>query len=1563
MKKKRISVLILFCMLVNLIYIQNDFVFANQYATSNLVYKNGDGTLENPYQISTVEELKEINNHIDKSFILVNDIDCAGIEWNPLCIESGFQGNLDGNGYSICNINVVADTEDEVVGLFGKIGTSGMVKNLSVKNISINAGTSSAGSIAGENQGTIKNCFVKCNIKGKEAETGCCDYWMPSIRYELGGIAGTSSGKITECVVISNNVSEESYDIYGACVGGITGTNTGEINKCYTNLTIKGIGAYNGISLAGGICGQNKGHINFCKVKSNEIRAYIYTGGSTSGGICGANLEDGEVKKCYFSGTIIATASYTNYGAHQGGIVGSNGDRWLGIGGNVCENIALIDEKSDGKKICSQNNKGTVTNNYLDLNGCEELLEEIEQNLKNVEWYVKQCYGNIEDVKNIKRNDISIRVLENTLRALPVEGANVQIESLGQKETDAYGNVKIENVIEDVVLKKCKISVTKEGYREYYFYKDIYHKEAELIWNNNNEYILLEKLEEDDEINPYVSTVMCQNSSGIVYNAMQRVGTYHIEETSQNVTIQVNAIWNEKTPLSYVLYQENGNSYTSTDGKFTLNIPNAFEANKKIYIKLIATDGTTVIEETLFKIKKRVQSSVQETDGGMKLDLIDTDSTGILGEDIAFLSGQEVKLELKNVEIKASVEQGRVRILIGPSEKFLEENEFSETITNEDWEKWKKLCENQPEDLEFLSKLGNMVKGMDMALMSEIAKADTKVYGYAEGVLNDSNEVVLVGGLKIQASIETGLQGQYTVGPIPIYAKASISVEGGAEGSIGYNWTNKQLDKEETKITFEVEPALKGEGGVGVMAVATVGLEGKGSLPIEANIGGDGEYKISVKAGLSLKAQLLCFEYVLELAEAEIQLLPEEEKITRSLMQSLSMRDFSLSASEHLSEESLWLGDTAIQPFSLETTETNLVERTLKTNINPDAQVQFIDTGTTKMILWTESDANREIINNSKLVYSIYNEQTDTWSTPIAVADDGTADYAPTVVTDGKKIYVAWQNISKTFTNDATLSEVAKASTIAMSVWSEETGFSKPITVSKANTMAVTPKIALNNEGNPYVAYIENTNKDLLLTSGTNNILYSVIKENNVVHNTFVENVGLVMALDTTYTNGYEVSYTLDTDNDLATLEDREIITNDKSEFSTKNEVMDSNAIYIKNGNKTLRFWYQNDSIHMSDEAGMETVIYEDETGTLTDDFYVVSGTEGQLAVIWTATDEESNNQIEGILYNPEDGSWTKSVQISDTDAHVYNPQGIFTEDGKLQFLYKKTGTQTDLCVLIVTPSVDLAVDGVYCDETTFAPGSVATFSVKITNNGTKKADTYTVNIDGTKSTFTQALEPSESTVVEAVYMVPADFDYRTLNITVEAENDTDITDNTCSYEVGYTEVVVNVNDSKYQFGQLVEVRVANESCIDTTAVLEVRKDSRDGELLKTIDLGTLTKGELTTSTYLWNEETENYSEDAEALYFNVVSEKAEKYTNNNYDFVATPTKESDVEESFVLGDLNEDGAVKINDMLTMLHGISGSQILNEKQQLAADIDKDSKVTVRDMLRVMHYISGASSTL
>lgn len=1082
-------------------------------------------------------------------------------------------------------------------------------------------------------------------------------------------------------------------------------------------------------------------------------------------------------------------------------------------------------------------------------------------------------------------NDIAVYAYDigdGTAFPQPIKDAAVTVDNFGNASTDSSGKAVIENGLTDQPLMRTKISVTKEGYREYYFYKDIYHKDADLLYESNRELIYMRKLKEEDKANPYISALMCQTSYGKVYDAMVQGETYQSNEGGQGIKIQMNAVWNGKTPASYMLYQENGNSYTSTDGMFQLDMGEDFKANEPIYAKVVAEDGTAVTDKTRFEIKRGAYT-VKPEDG---LEFINTDSTGTLGEDAAFLSGESVKVKLGGIGLDVSVQEGKVKAIIGKNKKLSEGEDFF----SEGWEEWKKLCEHQPSDLN-LSQWKDVIESVDTQWTPHV-KGETEVYGYLEGAYNQTGKTVLSGNVKLKTSLSEGIQAQYTVGVIPVYAKISIAAGGEAKGTLSYNWTEKKIDSENSGVTFSVEPSLAAEGGVGVMAVATAGVEGKGSMPFSAKLGSNDEAKLSLKGGLSIKAKLLKFEYSLNLAEKEWKLLPLEESpsaIRAAGRRGLSMDDFQLSDSSYLDEESVWLGDGGMQPFSLEATETGSVERVLKTNISPDADMQMVAAGNTKMLLWTEDDPRRETVNSPKLVYSVYHEVDDTWSAPEAVAEDGTADFAPSAVSDGERIYVAWQNIGREFENDAKLSELAAASTIAMSVYTPGEGFSDSVAVSEAGCMAAAPKVALNAKGKPYVAYLQNTDGNLLLTTGQNNIRYSVIDGGSIEHGSFVEDAGLVTALDTAYANGYEVSYTLDKDNDLSTLEDREIITKGASDATTQNECLDSNAQYVANGGRILRFWYQDGSIVLSGMDGEDTVVYQDGTRTLTDNFYVVSGQENQLAVVWTAVDADGNKQIEGSLYDPDRHTWSKSIQISDTDASVYNPQGIFTEDGSLQFLYKKTGeAQTDLCVLMADPMVNLAVENAYCDEEAFSPGSMAKVIVQIKNNGTKRADGITVDVNGTKTLLSESIVPGESIIAEADYAVPAELGYQEISIEADADGEIDVSDNHFSLPVGHADLSVSVTDSRLAFGQLVEIGTANHSCVDTAAALEVRKGSREGELVTRIDLGTIRRGELVTATYLWNEDAENYDADAEALFFNVISEKPEKYVDNNYDFIAT---------------------------------------------------------------------------
>jgi hypothetical protein len=52
------------------------------------LFAGGDGTVENPYQVSTCQQLQDINQHLDAHYILINDIDCsATATWNGNAAE------------------------------------------------------------------------------------------------------------------------------------------------------------------------------------------------------------------------------------------------------------------------------------------------------------------------------------------------------------------------------------------------------------------------------------------------------------------------------------------------------------------------------------------------------------------------------------------------------------------------------------------------------------------------------------------------------------------------------------------------------------------------------------------------------------------------------------------------------------------------------------------------------------------------------------------------------------------------------------------------------------------------------------------------------------------------------------------------------------------------------------------------------------------------------------------------------------------------------------------------------------------------------------------------------------------------------------------------------------------------------------------------------------------------------------------------------------------------------------------------------------------------------------
>ena len=118
-----------------------------------------------PIEISTPEQLQAINADEASrvgNYILVNDIDLAGIEWQSIGLEGessvGFAGTFDGNGHIIKNLTS-NNTINRAGGLIGKGLAGSVVKNVGVVDCNITSGWYSA-AVVGDCFGEVYNCFA-----------------------------------------------------------------------------------------------------------------------------------------------------------------------------------------------------------------------------------------------------------------------------------------------------------------------------------------------------------------------------------------------------------------------------------------------------------------------------------------------------------------------------------------------------------------------------------------------------------------------------------------------------------------------------------------------------------------------------------------------------------------------------------------------------------------------------------------------------------------------------------------------------------------------------------------------------------------------------------------------------------------------------------------------------------------------------------------------------------------------------------------------------------------------------------------------------------------------------------------------------------------------------------------------------------------------------------------------------------------------------------------------------------------------------------------------------------
>ncbi|MCQ2219305.1 MAG: hypothetical protein MJZ33_12640 [Paludibacteraceae bacterium] len=342
----------------------------------------GDGSEEDPYRISTVDDLYEfasILNGRNASFsrnefcaVLENDIvvnenvlDSDGNlnagefkSWEPLCPVYYYKGIFDGNGKTIYGLYCNYESVVENVGFFAK--SDGEIKNLTISDsyfsspISPSYKTEVFGGICALSSGLVDSCRYEGLIKAQEK-------------------VGLIVGEVEDAGVVQN--SSSSGFLYASFeAGGIVGVSNGEIINCSSDANLKTVQ-----SQVGGICGS-------CYSNGDDAISHCTFSGTLdpccelrqSGGICGS--ASGDISNC------VNKASF--WGTDElGGIVGSSMANVVS-----CLNVGSIKGKKEVGGICG-NAFGSV----------QKIMDSYNEGTIQGETYIGGIVGRVEHETKVIR--------------------------------------------------------------------------------------------------------------------------------------------------------------------------------------------------------------------------------------------------------------------------------------------------------------------------------------------------------------------------------------------------------------------------------------------------------------------------------------------------------------------------------------------------------------------------------------------------------------------------------------------------------------------------------------------------------------------------------------------------------------------------------------------------------------------------------------------------------------------------------------------------------------------------------------------------------------------------------------------------------------------------------------------------------------------------------------------------------------------------------------------------------------------------------------------------------
>ena len=250
--------------------IDNDgFIDINDLEDLNAIRDNLSGNYELTRHLDFNDNASYSDSSTNKPLWTVDDFaDANDTGWTPIGTNSSrFTGQFNGNGFTISKLQINRTAGDQ--GLFGVIGISGIVRDLGLLNVKMEAGLNS-GALIGRNAGTVIGSHATGEIDGTANNMGgligqsfhgqvinsYANVMVDSSESDIGGLVGRNTGANARII----NSYARGRVVGNRWVGGLTASNDGRVINSYATGDVTGSSNRDDANV-GALVGQNSNEV------------------------------------------------------------------------------------------------------------------------------------------------------------------------------------------------------------------------------------------------------------------------------------------------------------------------------------------------------------------------------------------------------------------------------------------------------------------------------------------------------------------------------------------------------------------------------------------------------------------------------------------------------------------------------------------------------------------------------------------------------------------------------------------------------------------------------------------------------------------------------------------------------------------------------------------------------------------------------------------------------------------------------------------------------------------------------------------------------------------------------------------------------------------------------------------------------------------------------------------------------------------------------------------------------------------------------------------------------